>query len=194
MHAAYEVPGSRSRRHPHRRDVDLIIIPIAPDHVAAAAQRYDAPLARTCDRRSSVVIPWQANEIYVASVPTGWRASRVVFVGGGLRAEITVERFRRMAAPRRDRAQSEAARIGWADLDLAGSPRRRARDHRGGTGARQFRQRRAQEPQGSAILHSRSVIFTPEAAIAAVARARMGESINAARRLINEPATTSRRE
>ena len=44
----------------------------------------------------------KANEIYVARTPaSGWRAARVVFVGGGPRAEISVERFRRMAATRR---------------------------------------------------------------------------------------------
>ena len=104
MPAPYEVPRiSVSDASLAGADVDLIIIPIAQDHAATAAQRYDAPLGD--DLRSAIErgeFRGKPNEIYVASAPaTGWRAARVVFVGGGPRAEINVEQFRRMAADRK---------------------------------------------------------------------------------------------
>ena len=57
--------------------------------------------------------------MYVARTPAqGWRASRVVFVGGGPRAEMEVERFRRMAASAAQVArQQRRARIAWADVE-----------------------------------------------------------------------------
>ena len=61
----------------------------------------------------------KANEIYVARTPaSGWRAARIVFVGGGPRSEINVERIRRMAASAAQVArQQRRARIGWADVE-----------------------------------------------------------------------------
>src|SRR5690242_15843888 len=100
MHVSYEVPRlSVSGAALADADVDLIIIPIAQDHAAAAASRHDGPLGG--DLQSALArgeFRAKANEIYVARVPAGhWKASRIVFVGGGPRAEINVERLRRMA-------------------------------------------------------------------------------------------------
>ncbi len=119
--AAYEVPLISVSDAPLAgADVDLLIIPIAEDHVAAAAQRFDAPLGD--DLRSAIErgeFRGKPHEIYVAPAPAaGWRAARVVFVGGGPRADLAVERFRRMAAAAAHTARNQKrARIGWADIE-----------------------------------------------------------------------------
>src|SRR5829696_6116484 len=124
MPAPYEVPRiSVSDASLASADVDLIIVPIAQDHAAAAARRYDAPLGE--DLRSAIErgeFRGKPNEIYVAAAPaTGWRAARIVFVGGGVGADITVERFRRMASTAAQTARGQKRlRIGWADLEPGG--------------------------------------------------------------------------
>ena len=101
MPVPYEVPRLTVSSAPlAEADLDLIIIPVAQDHVAAAASRHDGALGE--DLKSALdrgEFHGKANEVYVASAPSaGWRAMRLMFVGGGMRADITVERFRRMAA------------------------------------------------------------------------------------------------
>ncbi len=73
----YEVPRiSVSDASLAGADVDLIIIPVAQDDAAAAAQRCDAPLGD--DLRSAIErgeFRGKPNEIYVAAAPAaGWRA------------------------------------------------------------------------------------------------------------------------
>jgi leucyl aminopeptidase len=194
MHAPYEVPRiAVSDGAPAAADVDLIIIPIAQDHAAGAAQRYDAPLGD--DLRSAIErgeFRGKPNEIYVAAAPAaGWRAARVVFVGGGPRGEITVERFRRMAATAAQAARAhKRARIGWADLE-PGQIDAAARIE---TIAEAFvlanfdggvHKSRHDEP----FYVREATIFTsdPNTAAAATSGRDMGEGINAARALVNEP-------
>ena len=194
MHAPYEVPRiSVSDTALAAADVDLIIIPIAQDHAAAAAQRYDAPLGD--DLRSAIErgeFRGKPNEIYVASSPVaGWRAARIVFVGGGPRAEITVERFRRMAATAAQAARAQKrARIGWADLE-PGAIEVAARIE---TVAEafvlcNFDNGIHKSNNDLPFFLREATIFTSagSAGPAAAAGRDMGMSINAARVLINEP-------
>ena len=193
MPAPYEVPRiSVSDDSLAGADVDLIIIPVAQDYAAEAAQRYDAPLGD--DLRSAIErgeFRGKPNEVYVAAAPAaGWRATRVVFVGGGMRAELTVERFRRMAATAAQTArQQKRARIGWADVE-PGSLTVAARLETIAEGLvlanfdNGVHKSRGDQP----FFIREAAIFTSEAATAAVDNGRaMGESINAARVLINEP-------
>lgn len=194
MHAPYEVPRiSVSEAALASADLDVIFIPIAQDNAAAAAQRYDAPLGD--DLRSAIErgeFRGKPNEIYIASSPVaGWRAARIAFVGGGPRAQISVEGFRRMAATAAQAARThKRARIGWADLE-PGAIDARARVE---TVAEAFvlanfdngvHKSRNDQP----FFVREATIFTSDAsATAAAASGRdMGESINAARVLINEP-------
>jgi leucyl aminopeptidase len=100
MHAPYDVPTVALSSEPlHAADADLIIVPVADDHAAAIARGLDAAIAgdltSALDRGEFRA---KAQEIYVARTPAqGWRAARVVFVGGGPRREMGAERFRRMA-------------------------------------------------------------------------------------------------
>lgn len=193
MHPAYEVPRiSISDAALAGADVDLIIIPIAQDQAAAAAQRYDTPLGD--DLRSAIErgeFRGKPNEIYVASAATGWRTARVVFVGGGVRADITVERFRRMAATAAQTARHQKrVRIGWADLEPGGIPAAaRLETVAEGLVLANFDNGVHQSRKEQQFFIREAVIFTSDAAAAAaVANGRaMAESINAARVLINEP-------
>src|SRR5215510_11955912 len=100
MHAPFAVPRLSVSDAPLAdADVELLIIPVAQDHVAAAARRYQGALGE--DSQSALErgeFLGKANQIYVApAAAKEWKAARVVLVGGGPRSEITVERMRRMA-------------------------------------------------------------------------------------------------
>ena len=193
MPAPYEVPRiAVSDSSLAAADVDLIIIPVAQDHVAAAAQRYDAPLGD--DLRSAIErgeFRGKPNEVYVAALPaTGWRATRVMFVGGGLRADLTVERFRRMAATAVHTArQQKRARIGWADIEPGSlTVAARLETIAEGLVLANFDNGVHKSRGDQSFFIREAVIFTSEPATAAVDDGRaMGESINAARVLVNEP-------
>jgi leucyl aminopeptidase len=193
MHAPYEVPRfSVSDQSPAGADVDLIIIPIAQDHAATAAQRYDAALGddllSAIERGEFRAKPC---EIYVSSAPaTGWQAARVVFVGGGLRADITVERFRRMATTAAQTARRQKrSRIGWADLEPGNiAAAARLETIAEGLVLANFDNGIHKSRNDPQSFIREAAIFTSEAASAAVNNGRaMGEAINAARVLINEP-------
>jgi leucyl aminopeptidase len=193
MHVPFEVPRlSVSGATLADADVDLIIIPIAQDHAAAAAGRYDGPLGD--DLRSAIErgeFRAKANELYVARMPpSGWRAARVVFIGGGPRHEITVERLRRMAISAAQAARHQRrARIGWADVE----PGTLAPAARLETVAEAFVlanfDNGVHKSRGDLqFFIKEGAIFTAEHAGAAAATGgAMGEAINAARVLINEP-------
>jgi len=193
MPAPYEVPRIWvSDTSLAGADVDLIIIPVAQDYAAAAAQRYDSPLGD--DLRSAIErgeFRGKPNEVYVAAAPpAGWRATRVVFVGGGMRADLSVERFRRMAATAAQTArQQKRARISWADLEPGGlTDAARLETIAEGLVLANFDNGVHKSRGDQPFFIREAAIFTSESATAAVDNGRaMGESINAARVLINEP-------
>jgi leucyl aminopeptidase len=130
MHAAYEVPRISVTNTPLAgTDTDLIIIPIAEDAVDEVLARLDAALAdevRSAVQRGE--FRGKAYETFAARTPApGWRASRVVFVGGGARRDIGAERLRRMVtSAARVAHHQKRSRIAWADLEpgtLAGPAR-----------------------------------------------------------------------
>ena len=193
MHVPYEVPRfSVSGAALSDADVDLIVIPIAQDHAAAAASRYDGALGE--DLRSALErgeFAGKPYETYVARMPaSGWRAARVVFVGGGPRTEINVERIRRMATSAAQVArQQRRARIGWADLEPGvTSTSSRIETVAEGLVLANFESGVHKSRDADQFFIREGVMLTSTNAEAAVtAGAAMGESINAARVLINEP-------
>lgn len=191
MHAPYEVPRlSLSSAPLADADVELIIIPIAQDHAAAVAQRYQGPLGD--DLKSAIdrgEFRAKANEVYVAHA-TGWKAARVMFVGGGPRSEIDVERVRRMAVTAAQAARHQKrARIGWADLEPGTmSSAARIETVAEALVLANFENGIHKSNDGNQFFLKDAVIFTSDNVAAAIEHGRfMGESINAARVLINEP-------
>jgi leucyl aminopeptidase len=193
MHVPYEVPRLSVSGAPlSDADVDLIIIPVAQDNATAAASRYDGPLGE--DLTSAIErgeFRARANEIYVARMPaSGWRAARIVFVGGGPRSEIDVERIRRMATSAAQVARNQRrARIGWADIEPGAiGATARIETIAEGIALANFENGVHKSRDAHQFFISEGVIFTSDNAGAAAATgAAMGESINAARVLINEP-------
>ena len=193
MHVPYEVPRlSVSGASLADADVDLLIIPVAQDNAAAVSSRFEGALGD--DLRSALErreFSAKANEIYAARMPAGgWRAARIVFVGGGPRSEIDVERIRRMAASALQAArQQRRPRIGWADLE-PGVISAAARIE---TIAEAFVlanfdngvHKSRDDPQ---FFVREAVVFSSDnAGGSALSGSAMGEAINAARVLINEP-------
>jgi len=193
MHVSYEPPRlSVSGAALPDADVDLIIIPIAQDQLTAAASRHDTRLDE--DVKSAIErgeFRAKANEVYVARPPaTGWKAARIVFVGGGPRAEINVERLRRMAVSAAQVARHQRRpRIGWADVEPGTlSAAARIETIAESFVLANFENGVHKSRDGNDFFIKEGVIFTSQDAAAAVANgAAMGESINAARVLINEP-------
>lgn len=192
MHVPYEVPRvSVSDASLAAIDADLIIIPIAQDHAAEAARRYAAPLGE--ELQSALErgeFRAKANEIYVAGAAAGWRASRVVFVGGGPRSEVNAERFRRMSVTAAQAArQQRRPRIAWADLEPGTIPAAaRIEMVAEGLTLANFDNAVHKSRDVHQFFIREAVICTSESAANAAASGQaMGESINAARVLINEP-------
>ncbi len=192
MHSPYEVPRlTVSNARLGDVDADLIVIPIAQDQTAAAAARYEAPLG---DELTSALergeFRGKANEILVARPPAEWRASRVVFVGAGPRADVTPERIRRMAVAGAQAARRhKRARVAWADVEpgtLADAARIEMIAE--GIVLANFDNGLHKSRHDDAFFISDVVVCTSADANAAVAAGRViGESVNAARVLINEP-------
>jgi len=191
MHAPYEVPRiTVSGASLADADVDLIIIPVAQDNAAAAAQRYEgalgAELKSALDRGEFTA---KAAETFVAV--SGWKASRVVFVGGGPRAEINIERIRRMAVTAAQVARHQKrSRIGWADIEpgTISSAAARLETVAESFVLANFDNGVHKSRDGNQFFITDATIFASgDLAKAADGGRAMGESINAARVLINEP-------
>jgi leucyl aminopeptidase len=191
MHAPYEVPRISVSNAPlSEADVDLIIIPIAQDNAAAMAGRFEDPLG--ADLRSALErgeFRAKANDTYVARAD-GWRATRVVFVGGGPRHEINAERVRRMAASAANVARHHRrARIAWADMEpgvIASAARIEMvaealvlANFDGGV--------HKSRDRNPFFFTDATILTSDQASDFAAAGRAMGESINAARELVNEP-------
>ncbi len=173
-------------------DVDLIIIPVAQDHTASAVGAYDAALGG--DLASALhrgEFRAKACELYVPRTPgQGWRATRVVFVGGGPRAEIDAERMRRMAATAAQAARHQRhGRIAWADVEPGTlSTAARVELVAEGVTVANFDNGVHKSKNDHQFFITDAVILTGSDAAGAAATGRAtGESINAARVLINEP-------
>jgi leucyl aminopeptidase len=193
MHAPYDVPTVALSSEPlHAADADLIIVPVADDHAAAIARGLDAAIAgdltSALDRGEFRA---KAQEIYVARTPAqGWRAARVVFVGGGPRREMGAERFRRMAVAAAQVARHQRrARIAWADVEPGALDAAQRLDIIvEGLVLANFNNGVHKSRQDHHFFFTHATLLTSEKAAEAAAHGLgTGEAINAARVLINEP-------
>jgi len=191
MHAPYAVPRISVSAAPlSEADADLIVIPVAQDHVADVAGRVSSSMGdelRSALERGEFRAT--ANETYVAGT-AGWRASRVVFVGGGPRGEITTERVRRMAVSAAQVArQQKRARIAWVDME-PGVVETAARIEMVAEALvlANFDNGMHKSRDANHFFITDATVLTSEAASGhAEAGRAMGESINAARVLVSEP-------
>ena len=196
MRVAYEVPRfSAGDTTPSAADVDLLIVPVAEDQTGAAVAAFDGAVGG--DLKSALErgeFRAKACELFSAAIRSeGWRASRMLFVGGGPRTEIAAERVRRMAATAaREACRQRRARIAWVDVEpgtLAAEARIETIAEgltRGNfdNGIHKSRNSREFFVTDAAVL----VASGPASATGAAEAGRcIGESVTAARVLINEP-------
>jgi leucyl aminopeptidase len=191
MHAPYAVPRISVNTTPLPAvDTDLIIVPVAQDHVAAALATLDSAMAdevRSALERGE--FRGKPYETYTARAG-GWKAGGVVFVGGGNRAEIGAERFRRMAtAAARVAHHQKRARVAWADIEPGGLPAAARVDIIAeGIVLSNFDNGVHKSRTDSQFFVTDAVILTAETVgESAIHGQNVGEAINAARALINEP-------
>lgn len=196
MRLAYEVPRfSASDTTPSTADVDLLIVPVAQDQTGPAVAAFDDAVGgELTSALARGEFEAKACELFSAPVRAeGWRASRVLFVGGGPRNEIAAERVRRMAVTAgREASRQRRGRIAWLDVE-PGALVAEARIEtiaegltRGNfdNGVHKSRNDRQFFVTDAIVLVASGV----EAAAGVAQAGRfMGESVNAARVLINEP-------
>ena len=195
MHAPYEVPRISVANAPlASTDTDLIIVPIAQDRIDEALSNLDAALVE--DVRSALQrgeFRGTPHEVYATRTPSqGWRAARVVFVGGGNRGEIGAERFRRMVTvAARVAHHQKRPRIAWADVEPGALPAAaRAEIVADGIVLANFDNgvHKSRDDDGAPFFIKEAVVLTSEnAGDAAKIGLATGEAVNAARVLINEP-------
>ena len=191
MHVPYEVPRISVRdASAASLDADLIIIPVAQDHLSEAVAAFDGAVSGELSSAANRgEFKGKAYDTCTLTT-TGWKAPRVMFVGGGHRRDMAVERFRRMAATAlKSSRQQRRARIAWVDVEhgTLDAPARLESIAEGFT--------LGNFDNGVYKSKDDTRFFVNEATLAASgamsgdaqAGVVFGESINAARVLVNEP-------
>ncbi len=192
MHAPYEVPRiSVGNTLLPSADTDLIIIPLAQDYADDVLAKIEPAVAE--DLRSALQrgeFRGKALETYAARTPQGWKAARVVFVGGGNRCDMAAERFRRMAtAAARVAHHQKRERVAWADFEPGALPAAARIDliAEGLVLANFDNGVHKSRNEQQFFIREAIVLTTDDAAASARNGQTVGEAINAARVLINEP-------
>ncbi|MDO8680892.1 MAG: leucyl aminopeptidase [Acidobacteriota bacterium] len=194
MHAAYEVPRISVAGHPPAAaDVDVLIVPVAQDHIADAVGAYDAAVGG--DLNSALErgeFRAKAGDMFSAAIrDQAWRAARMLFVGGGPRAEMGAERFRRMAVSAAQAARDQRRRrIAWVDAEpgTVAAANRIETIAEGLTLANFDNGVHKSKNDQQFFFTDATVLASGAGAGAAADSGRfIGESVNAARVLINEP-------
>ena len=194
MHVAYEVPRiSVAGSTPAATDVEVLIVPVAQDHGGDAVAEFDAAVGG--DLKSALdrgEFRAKAGEVFSAALrDKAWRAARIVFVGSGPRAEMAAESFRRMAvtAAQAVRAQRRA-RIAWVDAEPGTiTAASRIETLAEGLALANFDNGVHKSKNDPPFFFTHATLLTSASGAAAAADAGrfIGESVNAARVLINEP-------
>ncbi len=193
MPVAYEVPRiTVIHRNPPRADADVIIIPVAEDDPAGTVAEFDAAvggaLSSALARREFV--PEACRMFTTPITADGWTARHALFVGSGPRAGVDAETVRRMAAAAVGLArQQHRARVAWVDSDGPG-PDAAARIDLIAEGLTTANfdgavHRSRGEPRF--FVSDATILAASAPGGAADAGRIIGDAINAARVLINEP-------
>jgi len=194
MPVAYEVPRIQVQSGPPPSiEADVLIVPLAEDHVPATVARFDAAVGGALGAAVArgEFTPRALETFSAPVVASGWATTRLVFVSGGPRQDMGPERFRRMAAsavtlvrqqrrPRLAWLDAEPGRMEAADrLDILGEAFTVANFdgaiHKSRPEPRFF------------VTDVTLVSSEPGAADRAAAGRIVGDAVNSARVLINEP-------
>jgi len=192
MHVPYELPRIQVRdTAPAAVDADLIVIPIAQDQLSPAVAAFDGAvggeLASAIERGE-----FSGKACETCTLATrGWKAPRVVFIGAGARADLGAERFRRLSTTAAQLGrQQHRGRIAWADVEPGTLPAAsRLEIVAEGITLANFDNGVHKTKGNGRFMLSEATLITGEAAAATAAAtgAMFGESVNAARALVNEP-------
>ena len=194
MPVAYEVPKIHVLSIPAPSvDADLIVVPVAEDHTGGAVAEFDAAVGGSLGvaLARGEFTPRMLDSFGAQVTASGWTATRMVFIGGGNRAEIGPERLRRMAACAVAMArQQRRGRIAWLDVEPGTMDAAQRADILGEalTTANFDGGIHKSRPEPRFFLSDVTVVTAaPEAVAAAGAGRIIGDAINSARVLINEP-------
>jgi leucyl aminopeptidase len=194
MPVAYEVPKIHVLSIPAPSvDADLIVVPVAEDHAGGAVAEFDAAVGGSLGLALArgEFTPRLLDSFGASITASGWTATRMVFMGGGNRAEIGPERLRRMAACAVTLArQQRRGRIAWLDVEPGTMDAAQRADilGEGLTTANFDGGIHKSRPEPRFFLSDVTVVTgAPEAVAAAGAGRIIGDAINSARVLINEP-------
>ena len=193
MAVAYQVPDiSVSRAEPTAVEADLLIVPVASNDQARAA-RFDAATGGdlTSAAGRGAFAGAIGDTLHARITASGWRAAGILFVGAGLREDFGPERVRRAAAVAGAQArQLRLSRVAWVDVDSPVAPvAARLELAAEGLTLSNFDGGAHKTQSHTPFFFSSITLVTtdPGAADAASFGRVLGESINAARVLINEP-------
>jgi leucyl aminopeptidase len=194
MRTPYELPRVTVRpARPQAAEADLLIIPVAQDQTASAVAAFDqavgGELASALQRGEFQAKP---NQTFVCRVNGNhWPTPRVVFVGGGPRAELSAERFRRMAATAGQLAREQRQpRVAWLDAEhgVLGDRSRIETIVEGLSRANFDGGFHKSRSNGNGFITEASVLSDAAGASeAAIIGRAVGESVNGARSLVDEP-------
>jgi leucyl aminopeptidase len=180
---------------PAEIDTELIAVPVFEGDLDESDLRaFDTATGGVLMRaRESRELQGKLYEMVVTPLGDGWRASRIVFIGAGKRAEFTTERLRRVAAAAALAArQRRAQRFAWVhrgDLPVVASVQAATEGIvLSAFSADRYKSGERGAPPIEDVLINAGVSDEPSKLEAAIERGRiLGESSNLARELSNEP-------
>lgn len=194
MPVAYEIPRIHVLSIPAPSiDADLVVVPVAEDHAAAAVAEFDAAAGSALSTALSrgEFVPKPLETFTTPVVGSGWRATQLLFVGAGPRADLDAERFRRMASAAAGLARLQRrGRLAWLDVEPGSLDAAQRVDilSEGLTIGNFDGGIHKSRPDPRFFLSDVTVSTAAnEAATAAAAGRLIGDAINSARALINEP-------
>jgi leucyl aminopeptidase len=191
MQPAYEIPRfTASSAQANTIEADLVAIPIAQDDRAAAAAFDKASRGELSAAFERSEFTGKSCEVWITRCASGWKTTSVILVGVGPRAELGVERVRRMASCAGVYARNQRrARVGIQLPDDWANDAWIEAIAEGVTFANFDNGHYKSRADGRFFISSVHVArdgAAPSAEVLERGR-RVGEAVNAARLLINEP-------
>jgi leucyl aminopeptidase len=193
MPVAYEVPAIHVlSAPPPSLDTDLIVVPIAEGQAEVVVAEHDATVGHALARAlASGEFQPKAYETFTTPiVASGWVAQRMLFIGAGPRGDAGAERLRRMAATAVTVArQQKLSRLAWLDSEpgMLDAGTRVDMLSEGLTTGNFDAAIHKSRPDPRFFISEAAIVTGAPLAQAASAGRLIGDAVNAARVLINEP-------